>query len=128
MPLVLLLGLMLLPGPTRAADVTPIDDPRWDTHAYTWALATNQTTSGDSNRAINMQYCRGGKSLEIKTSGATVNIMCAFKEDGNATVTKTATLSEAGTTKYSAFHPMTTFYVTSTITAGTIDSIILRCN
>jgi hypothetical protein len=126
--LLLLIGLMLLPVLAGAADVSPADEQRWDSHAYTWVLAANQTTSGDSGRAVNVQYCKSGKTLEIKTSGGTVDITCAFKEDGNAAVTKSVTLTAAGTTKYSAFHPMTSFYVTSTITAGTIDSIILRCN
>lgn len=111
-----------------AADVTPTETQRWSTYARSWTLATTQTTTGDSNTATQVQYCSGPKTLEIKVSGGSVNISCAVKEGANGVTTKTITLAAAGTTRYSTDHHIESLYVTSTITAGTVDSIILRCN
>jgi len=96
--------------------------------AKTWTLATNQISTGDSGIAIGVDYCMGPKTLEIKTSGVTVNISTVVKEGDNAATVKTIEHSTAGTVIYSADHNINKLKIVSTITSGQIDSIILRCN
>ncbi len=99
--------------------------------ALEWTLATNQTASGDSDTAINVQYCTGPKSLLITTSGATVNISFAINDDGQvvSTIDGVAISSAtAETLKYTFDGQTSRLYVTSTITSGTVASIKLRCN
>jgi hypothetical protein len=99
-----------------------------DPKIYTMVLATNQTTSGVSETATNVAYCTGSKVLEIKVSGATVNIACTIAEGANGAAVKTITLTAPGVTRLTTTHYVESLYVQSIITSGTVDSITLRCN
>jgi hypothetical protein len=126
----LLIGIILLIFAQAAlcADVRPTEERLWEIRAYSWTLAANQGQTGDSERAVNVQYCAGPKTLEIKASGEAVDITVDVKEDDNAALVKTILISEAGTYRYSADHHIGKVKTTSTIAEGQIDSIKLRCN
>ncbi|MDA8082287.1 MAG: hypothetical protein M0024_01350 [Nitrospiraceae bacterium] len=131
--MIMLVLLLLVPGSMAAAadvnfqDLNPPSRPT----AFEWTLATNQAATGDSDTAVNVQYCHGPKSLLITTSGATVNISFTINDDGDviSTIDGAAISSAtAETLKYQFDGQTSRLYVTSTITAGTVASIKLRCN
>ena len=112
------------PGPADAADVAAVITQDNGVMSLTWTLATNQTVSGASDTATGVEFCRGRKSLTITTSG-TVSISYVITDDG---VDMPAfSMAASGSKKKSASHEIKEMHVTSTITTGTIDSIVLRC-
>jgi len=123
----MLLLLLLALCPALAGNVSMTEVQRHDTYSYSWVLATNQTSSGASETAVNVQYYKGSKVLEIDTAGSPVNIAVTVNEDANGAATKNLTITSAGATKLATMHHITSLYVTSAITSGSITSIQLSC-
>lgn len=107
-------------------DLPPVQTQRWNTYHYKWTLAANQTQTGDSAyKAVSVEFCSGAKTIFFKASGGTVNI--SFNIVGGTDSSTVITMSEAGTKTYTSWDNYETIYVTSTITSGQVDSIILTC-
>ena len=107
-------------------DLSPVQTQRWNTYHYKWTLAASQTQTGDSAyKATSVEFCSGAKTIFFKASGGTVNI--SFNIIGGTDSSTVITMSEAGTKTYTSWDNYETIYVTSTITSGQVDSIILAC-
>ncbi len=119
----LLLGFMAV-GPAQAADVNAVVTQDNGVMSLTWTLATSQTVTGASGTAQGVEFCRGRPSLVITASG-TVSMSFVITDDG--VDLPSFSMAAAGSKKKSASHEIMEMYITSTITTGTIDSIVLRC-
>jgi len=135
--MLLILLCLMLASSAFGANISPTDtSPAGQPVSYSWTLATNQTVTGDSDTAIDVQYCKGPKALMITTSGGSVSIAFTIVEDGASISQYVAldgtptniTSATAQTLKFSRDSNIGTFTVTSTITSGTVASITLRCN
>lgn len=67
----LCLFLILIPSAAYTANIAPDAAEQAGTIFLSWTLATAQATTGDSDTAINVQFCRGPKTLLITTSPPT---------------------------------------------------------
>ncbi|MBI5057000.1 MAG: hypothetical protein HZB61_10340 [Nitrospirae bacterium] len=123
----LLIFILLLCTAVHAADISPTSINKGNQpESYKWILATNQSVTGDSDTAVNVDFCTGAKTLTITTAGASVNLTVTPKEGTAAKAIKTYTFTTADTKIISITHPISEWYATSTITAGTV-SITFEC-
>lgn len=126
--LIAMIAMMAIFSMSFAADVKPdstLSKRLWGTRHYVWILATNQTVSGDSDKAINVGFCTGIKTLIFTTSGGSVDITFTIYSDGDND--DTLQMTSAGTDRISTWDSISEVYVNSAITAGQVDSIKQTC-
>ncbi|MBC8412772.1 hypothetical protein H8E50_03765 [bacterium] len=117
--------LFFIASAAAAADLKPAEACKWRSCFDKWTLASNQSSTGPSDTAVEVGQCNGNKTLEISTAG-TVNLTADVREGINGVSVKTYIFSTSGSKRYVITHPVEELYVQSTITTGNI-TISLEC-